>query len=157
MEKVLCVYVRSGNDLRGGRSPPVRLGLLDFMSACPPPLSSCLVPPLLAGPQRQALDRSVPRLGINVLPDLNREIRSRAFPAGPQPQRISKDIPGRMPEDMIEFQEKLAENMPDRMPEGMAEDVPDRMLEELAEDMPDRMPERSRKNDRRYAGKNVRK
>ena len=38
--------------------------------------------------------------------DLNRELRIRVFRAGPQPQRISEDIPDRMPE-------RMSEDMPD--------------------------------------------
>ena len=80
-----------------------------------------------AGPQLQALDRSIPRRTRTAStgsecsptassgskcspPDLNRELRIRVFPAGPQPQRISEDIPNRMPERMSEY-----------MPEGMSE------------------------------------
>ena len=57
-------------------------------------------------PKQQPLDQSVPRqIGV-FPPDLNRELRIRVFRAGPQPQRISEDIPDRMPE-------RMSEDMPD--------------------------------------------
>ena len=66
-----------------------------------------------AGPQLQALDRSVPRRARTASsgserfpPDRNCELRIRMFPAGPQPRRISEDIPDRMPE-------RLSEDMPE--------------------------------------------
>ena len=91
---------------------------------------SVLLPPLLAEPQLQALDRSVPRRtptamfparpppqapdqsvprrastassGSKCSPlDFNRELRIRVFPAGPQPQRIPQDMPDRMPEKNV--------------------------------------------------------
>ena len=52
-----------------------------------------------AGPQLQALDRSVPcRTGTansgseRSPPDPHRKLRIKGFPAGPRPQRISEDI-----------------------------------------------------------------
>ena len=75
-----------------------------------------------AGPQLQALDRSFPRRTRTASsgsecspPDLNRELRIRVFPAGPQPQRISEDIPDRMSENMLD---KMW--LPDRMSENMS-------------------------------------
>ena len=44
------------------------------------------------------------------------------------PERMSEDVPERMPEDMLE---RMSEDMPERMPgemrEGMSEDMPERM------------------------------
>ena len=78
-------------------SPPVRWGLLDFMSACPPPPSSFL----RSSPTSTASSRSQCSP-----PDPYSNLWMRAVPAEPQPQRISEDIPGRMPE-------RMSEDMPD--------------------------------------------
>ena len=118
-------------------SRPVRWWLLDFMSAVPPPAPpppdlNCklLIAVVPAGPSPQARGRSVPRRTSTAssgseclrrtatassgskcsLPDLNCELRIGVFPAGPQPQKISEDLPGRMPENM-------SEDMPEDTPE----------------------------------------
>ena len=51
---------------------------------------------------------------------LNCKLVIAVFPARPQLQRISEDIPGRM-------QERMSEDMPDRMPERMSEYMPEGM------------------------------
>ena len=72
-------------------SPPVNSGLLDFMWW---PAFLLLIP---AGPQLQALDRSVPRRTTTAdsgskcsLPDLHRKLRIRMFPAGPLNSTLEK-------------------------------------------------------------------
>ena len=77
-----------------------------FYVSLPASFLHLLPPPSSAGPQLQALDRSVPPLDQSVPcrtstassgsecspPDLNCELRIRVFPAGPHPRIISEDI-----------------------------------------------------------------
>ena len=75
-------------------SPPVRWGLLDFMSAGPPPppsSSSSSFSSSSFGPQLQALDS---RLQCSP-PDLHHKLRIRVFPAGLPPQAPDQSVPRR--------------------------------------------------------------
>ena len=65
-------------------------------------LARLLLPPLLAGPQLQAQDQSVPRRTSTESsgsecspPDLHRKLRIRVFPAGPPPQAPDQSVPRR--------------------------------------------------------------
>ena len=105
-----------------GFSPPVRWGLLDFMSVVsflPLPLSflpsvQCSLPDLHcrdrdhlgamfpAGPQRRPSELSVPCRTLTAticaqcsLPDLNRDHLRSVFPAGPQPRPSALSVPCR--------------------------------------------------------------
>ena len=76
--------------------PPVRWGLLDFMSEVPPPSFSS------AGPQLQALDRRVPRRTRTASsgsewppPDPNGKLRIRVIPLGHQLQALDRSVPCR--------------------------------------------------------------
>ena len=74
--------------------PPPRTSTASARSQCSP------------GPEQQPLDQT----GSPVGP---RKLRIRVFPAGPQPQRTSEDIPDRMPERMSECQnicQKVCQN-----------------------------------------------
>ena len=75
-------------------SQPVRWRVVRFYVSCPAASFSSAT----AGPQLQALDRSVSRR--------TRTATSGSLPAGPQPRKISEDIPDRMPE-------RMSEDMPD--------------------------------------------
>ena len=94
-------------------SPPVRWGLLDFMSAVPPPRSASSSASS-AGPQLQALDRSVPRRtstassGSECSPPKKYQIECQ--------KECQKICPMHMPERMSE---RMSEHMPERMPEWM--------------------------------------
>ena len=118
------------------------------------PVSSFLLPPFLPGRQLQALDRSVPRQTLTATsgskcspPDLHRKLRIKVFPAGPQPQRTSEDIPDRMPEKNVRIDARIECQIDCRIacqnvkPEHMAERMPDRMPNKMSEYMPDRMSE----------------
>ena len=68
----------------------------------PDPNSKLRIRAFPAGPQLQALDRSVPRRTRTatsgskcILPDLHRKLRIKVFPAGPQPQAPGQSVPRR--------------------------------------------------------------
>ena len=94
------------------------------MSAVPP-TASCSSASSTAGPQLQALDRSGPRRAQTARsgaecspPDLRRKLRIKAFPAGPPPRAWIRVLTGPQPQ-------RISEDIPDRMTERMSEDMPD--------------------------------
>ena len=97
-------------------SPPVRWGLLDFMSAVPPPHL-----PSSAGPQLQAQDQSVPRWIPTASsgskcspPELNHK--------SPKIYQIEcqNRMTDRMPDNIARtYARTYGRKMPDRMPEKM--------------------------------------
>ena len=131
------------------------------MSAVPPHPSPSFSS---AGPQLQALDRSVPRRTRTTStgsercpPDLHLELRI-SVPRQTSTQRISKDIPDRMPE-------KMSEDMPDTYARKNVKENVRRSARKNARMNPGKdakqnvridAGQNARKNVRIYAGKYVR-
>ena len=117
--------------------PTCQVRVVRFYVSCPASGSSSSSS-ASAGPEQKAQDQSDPRQTSTAsarsqcsLPDPNSKLRIRVFPAGPQPQRISEDIPDRS--QMNECQKICQIHMPERMSDRMPNKVPEEMAERMSE------------------------